>query len=57
MPLRISRDFANAGSIGVAQAQGGRSWPDQDVLPFGSLTIPGLFLEHLVSQDHVVIRL
>ncbi|KAH8972209.1 hypothetical protein BDL97_02G183900 [Sphagnum fallax] len=36
----IARDFAYAGLVGVNQAQGGRSWPDLDMLPFGFLTNP-----------------
>jgi hypothetical protein len=47
----IARDFAYAGLVGVNQAQGGRSWPDLDMLPFGFLTnlmTVGVWIDHVI---------
>ncbi|KAL2653935.1 hypothetical protein R1flu_022063 [Riccia fluitans] len=37
----VARDFAAAGLIGAPGLQGGRSWPDLDMLPLGWLTDAG----------------
>ncbi|KAL3685861.1 hypothetical protein R1sor_003883 [Riccia sorocarpa] len=37
----VARDFAAAGLVGAPGLQGGRSWPDLDMLPLGWLTDPG----------------
>ncbi|EFJ20054.1 hypothetical protein SELMODRAFT_444098 [Selaginella moellendorffii] len=38
----VARDFAAAGLIGASGLEGGRSWPDLDMLPIGWITDPGV---------------
>lgn len=43
-----------AGNAGIVQREGGRSWPDLDVFPFGLLTLPGEESSFLVPlQENV----
>ena len=37
----VAANFSDAGLIGVQGLNGGRSWPDLDMLPFGVITSPG----------------